>query len=54
MGWHRRVLDWSLARPLWLGVICVLLVGGYLCGLSLRWARTCCRRWMKARLFSIT
>ncbi len=23
---HRRVLDWSLARPLWLGVICVALV----------------------------
>jgi CzcA family heavy metal efflux pump len=22
---HRRVLDWSLAKPLWLGVICVLL-----------------------------
>ena len=23
---HRRVLDWSLARPLWLGLLCVLLV----------------------------
>ncbi|HEY2860521.1 MAG TPA: efflux RND transporter permease subunit [Terracidiphilus sp.] len=22
---HRRVLDWSVARPLWLGVICVVL-----------------------------
>ncbi len=25
---HRRVLDWSLARPLWLGGICLLLVAG--------------------------
>jgi len=25
---HRRVLDWSLARPLWLGLICLLLVVG--------------------------
>jgi CzcA family heavy metal efflux pump len=25
LGAHRRVLDWSLAMPLWLGVICVLL-----------------------------
>jgi CzcA family heavy metal efflux pump len=25
---HRRVLDWALARPAWLGVICVLLVIG--------------------------
>jgi multidrug efflux pump subunit AcrB len=23
---HRRILDWSLAKPLWLGVICLLLV----------------------------
>ncbi|HEY3706714.1 MAG TPA: efflux RND transporter permease subunit [Terracidiphilus sp.] len=23
---HRRVLDWSLAKPMWLGVICLLLV----------------------------
>ena len=23
---HRRVLDWSLAKPLWLGVACLLLV----------------------------
>jgi CzcA family heavy metal efflux pump len=23
---HRRVLDWALARPLWLGVACLLLV----------------------------
>lgn len=28
MGWHRTALDWSLARPLWLGVICLLLVAG--------------------------
>ena len=28
MGWHRRALDWSLARPVWLGVLCLLLVGG--------------------------
>jgi CzcA family heavy metal efflux pump len=25
---HRRVLDWSLERPVWLGLICVLLVVG--------------------------
>ena len=25
---HRGALDWSLARPVWLGVLCVLLVGG--------------------------
>jgi len=25
---HRRVLDWSLAKPLWLGGICLLLVVG--------------------------
>ncbi|UWZ84852.1 efflux RND transporter permease subunit [Occallatibacter riparius] len=25
---HRRVLDWSLAKPVWLGVICLLLVVG--------------------------
>ncbi len=25
---HRRALDWSLARPLWLGIICLLLVVG--------------------------
>ncbi len=28
MLWHRRALDWALARPVWLGVLCVLLVGG--------------------------
>lgn len=28
MGWHRTALDWSMARPLWLGVICLLLVAG--------------------------
>jgi multidrug efflux pump subunit AcrB len=25
---HRRILDWSLARPLWLGVACLVLVIG--------------------------
>ncbi|MFP5208530.1 MAG: efflux RND transporter permease subunit [Acidobacteriota bacterium] len=25
---HRRVLDWALAKPLWLGVACLLLVVG--------------------------
>lgn len=25
---HGRVLDWSLTRPVWLGVMCVLLVAG--------------------------
>ena len=28
MSWHRTALDWSLARPLWLGLICLLLVVG--------------------------
>jgi multidrug efflux pump subunit AcrB len=28
LGWHGRALGWSLSRPLWLGLICVLLVGG--------------------------
>ncbi len=28
MGLHRRTLDWSLGRPLWLGLLCVLLVAG--------------------------
>ena len=28
MHWHRATLDWSLARPLWLGVACVVLVLG--------------------------
>jgi multidrug efflux pump subunit AcrB len=31
---HRRALDWSLQRPLWLGVICVLLVVGTYFGYS--------------------
>src|SRR6202012_4761632 len=26
MFWHRRALDWSLARPLWLGLMCLLIV----------------------------
>jgi CzcA family heavy metal efflux pump len=25
---HRRVLDWALAKPLWVGAICLLLVAG--------------------------
>ncbi|HEV2214252.1 MAG TPA: efflux RND transporter permease subunit, partial [Terracidiphilus sp.] len=29
---HRRILDWSLARPMWLGVCCVALVLGTLGG----------------------
>ena len=30
MGWHRRALDGSLRRPIWLGLLCVLLIaGGY-------------------------
>jgi CzcA family heavy metal efflux pump len=24
--WHSRALDWSLTRPMWLGLLCVLLV----------------------------
>ena len=28
LGWHRRALDWSLSRPVWLGVVCVLLAAG--------------------------
>ena len=28
LGWHKRTLDWSLSRPLWLGIFCVLLVAG--------------------------
>jgi CzcA family heavy metal efflux pump len=28
MGWHSRALDWSLTRPIWLGLMCVLLVAG--------------------------
>jgi CzcA family heavy metal efflux pump len=26
LGWHARALDWSLRKPVWLGVLCVLLV----------------------------
>ena len=26
IGWHHRVLEWSLAQPLWLGLFCVVLV----------------------------
>lgn len=28
LGWHRRALDWSLRRPMWLGIACLLLVCG--------------------------
>ena len=28
MRWHRSALDWSIARPLWLGVVCLCLVAG--------------------------
>ena len=28
MEWHRRALLWSLARPVWLGLICLGLVAG--------------------------
>lgn len=28
LTWHRRALDWSLLRPMWLGLLCVLLVLG--------------------------
>lgn len=26
-GWHHAALEWSLRRPIWLGAICILLVG---------------------------
>ncbi len=28
MSWHKTALEWSLGRPLWLGLICLLLVAG--------------------------
>ncbi len=28
MGWHKNALNWSLGRPMWLGVLCLLLVVG--------------------------
>ena len=28
MNWHKHALDWSLTRPVWLGLLCVLLVAG--------------------------
>ena len=28
MQWHHKALDWSLNRPIWLGVLCLLLVAG--------------------------
>ena len=32
LTWHRRALDWSLGRPLWLGGLCLLLVAGTFLG----------------------
>ena len=32
LHWHRKVLEIFLARPLWLGVICLALVGGTFLG----------------------
>jgi multidrug efflux pump subunit AcrB len=31
---HRRLLDWALAKPLWLGAVCLAAGGGDLGGLS--------------------
>ena len=28
MVWHRRSLEWSIRRPVWLGLLCVLLIVG--------------------------
>ncbi|HEX5284439.1 MAG TPA: efflux RND transporter permease subunit [Bryocella sp.] len=28
MQWHHSALDWSLSRPIWLGVLCLLLLVG--------------------------
>jgi CzcA family heavy metal efflux pump len=28
MGWHQKILDWSLSRPVWLGVACLVLAAG--------------------------
>ena len=30
LRWHHEALEWSLSRPLWLGVACACLVGGTL------------------------
>jgi multidrug efflux pump subunit AcrB len=35
LGVHRRALDWSLARPMWLGVICVALAAATFAGYRL-------------------
>ena len=32
MHWHRQALDWSLARPVWLGLLCLALVAGAFLG----------------------
>ncbi|HEX5234986.1 MAG TPA: efflux RND transporter permease subunit [Silvibacterium sp.] len=28
LDWHKKALTWALAKPLWLGIICALLVAG--------------------------
>ena len=28
LHWHKRVLEWTLSRPVWLGVFCLLLLAG--------------------------
>ncbi len=28
LGWHHRVLEWSLSRPVWLGLLCIVLAVG--------------------------
>jgi multidrug efflux pump subunit AcrB len=28
VNWHSRVLSWSLTQPVWLGLLCVLLIAG--------------------------
>jgi len=28
MKWHRQALDWSLTRPIWLGLLCMVLLTG--------------------------
>ena len=34
-GWHRGALDWSLRRPIWLAILCLLLVAGTFLGYRL-------------------
>jgi len=40
-------MDWSLAKPLWLGAACLPAGGGTWPAIG-RWAPTCCRGWTKA------